>query len=165
MSSIGTKTGSSRIAAERAHVGTLVQRDVVPLDITVLAGGPGVEREVSLQSGRAVYDALLRLGHGATLCDIGPGDHEALDRPADFVFVALHGEFGEDGTVQRLLDDRGLVYSGCGAAASRLVMNNRYLLTGRTAQESSILMVRRFFPVCTTCMSIRSWLDSSKFPA
>ena len=67
------------------------------LDITVLAGGPGTEREVSLESGRAVNDALTRIGHRAVLCDIGPDDLSALARPADFVFIALHGEFGEDG--------------------------------------------------------------------
>ena len=93
------------------------------LDITVLAGGPGAEREVSLQSGRAVYDALRRLGHRVELCDIGPTDLSALDHPADFVFVALHGEFGEDGALQAELDARGLRYSGSGAAASRLAMD------------------------------------------
>jgi len=93
------------------------------LDITVLAGGPGAEREVSLNSGRAVRDALCRLGHQVELSDIGPTDLSALDRPADFVFIALHGEFGEDGALQAELDARGLRYSGSGAAASRLAMN------------------------------------------
>ena len=88
------------------------------LDITVLAGGPGAEREVSLNSGRAVCDALRRVGHRVELCDISPNDLSALDRPADFVFIALHGEFGEDGVVQGELDARGLRYSGSGAAAS-----------------------------------------------
>ena len=123
MTSVSTKAGALQVTAERAHADARGRREVVPLDITVLAGGPGVEREVSLQSGRAVYDALLRLGHRATLCDIRPDDHSALERQADFVFIALHGEFGEDGTVQGLLDHRGLAYSGCGADASRLAMN------------------------------------------
>ena len=93
------------------------------LDITVLAGGPGAEREVSLASGQAVSEALARLGHHVELCDIGPDDLAALDRPTDFVFIALHGEFGEDGAVQAELDARGLRYAGSGAAASRLAMN------------------------------------------
>lgn len=93
------------------------------LDITVLAGGPGVEREISLSSGRAVFEALSGLGHRVSLCDIGPDDLSALERPADFVFVALHGEFGEDGTVQAELDARGLRYSGSGAVASRIAMD------------------------------------------
>ncbi|UCE61466.1 MAG: D-alanine--D-alanine ligase [Phycisphaerales bacterium] len=93
------------------------------LDITVLAGGPSDEREVSLASGHAVYDALCRLGHRVELRDIGPENLSALDRPADFVFVALHGEFGEDGTVQTELERRHLPYSGTRAEASRVAMN------------------------------------------
>jgi len=96
---------------------------VTPLDVTVLAGGPGAEREVSLNSGRAVYQALLRLGHRAILRDIGPDDFSALEPRADVIFIALHGEFGEDGTLQSELDARGLTYCGSGAAASRLAMN------------------------------------------
>ncbi len=93
------------------------------LDITVLAGGPGVEREVSLDSGRAVYEALSRLGHRVSLCDINPDDLSALDLSADIVFIALHGEFGEDGRLQAELDARGLPYCGSGAAASRDAMD------------------------------------------
>ena len=93
------------------------------LDITVLAGGPGVERDVSLDSGRAVCAALERSGHRVVMADVGPDDLSALDRTADFVFIALHGEFGEDGTVQAQLDARGLAYAGSGAEASRIAMD------------------------------------------
>ena len=93
------------------------------LDITVLAGGPGSEREVSLDGGQAVYEALGRVGHRVSLRDIGPNDLSALDRPADFFFIVLHGEFGEDGTVQTELEARGLPYAGSGAAASRIAMD------------------------------------------
>lgn len=91
--------------------------------ITVLAGGVGTEREVSLASGNAVHAALTRVGHKVTVCDICPGDLTALDAPTDFVFIALHGEFGEDGTVQALLDERAVPYCGTGAIASRTAMN------------------------------------------
>jgi len=93
------------------------------LDITVLAGGPSAEREVSLLSGAGVASALTRLGHAVTVSDIRPDDLSALDRAADFVFVALHGEFGEDGQVQALLEARGLSYCGSDAEVSALVMN------------------------------------------
>lgn len=93
------------------------------LDVTVLAGGPGVERDVSLESGRAVRGALEGLGHRVALCDINATDLAALERDADFVFIALHGEFGEDGQVQAALDQRNLVYSGSGADASRRAMD------------------------------------------
>lgn len=93
------------------------------LAITVLAGGPGAEREVSLESGKAVHAALLRLGHHAILRDIGPNDLSGLDEPADFVFIALHGEFGEDGVVQRILEDRRIPFSGSGSASSAIAMD------------------------------------------
>jgi len=97
-------------------------RQVRLLDVTVLSGGPSAEREVSLESGRAVCASLERIGHRVMLCDISPNDLTSLDRDADFIFIALHGEFGEDGTVQKLLDDRRIRYSGSGAASSRRAM-------------------------------------------
>ena len=93
------------------------------LRVIVLSGGPGMEREVSLNSGQAVHAALKRLGHEVTVRDIGPDDLSALDLPTDFVFIALHGEFGEDGVLQAELDARGLRYCGSDAAASRIAMN------------------------------------------
>ena len=96
---------------------------VTKLDITVLAGGPGAEREVSLNSGSAVAGALVHLGHKVTVCDINPRDLSALDVPADFVFIALHGAFGEDGQVQDLLARRGVAFAGSDARASALAMN------------------------------------------
>ncbi len=93
------------------------------LDITVLAGGPGVEREVSLQSGRAVFDALKRLGHRVEFRDIRPDDLSALDHPCDLVFIALHGEFGEDGILQAELERRRIRFTGSGALASQLAMD------------------------------------------
>lgn len=93
------------------------------LKITVLSGGPGAEREVSLNSGRNVAEALRSLGHHVHLADIGPDDLQALDIPADMVFIALHGTFGEDGQVQRILEERGIRYCGSDAAASALAMD------------------------------------------
>ncbi|HUU81937.1 MAG TPA: D-alanine--D-alanine ligase [Phycisphaerae bacterium] len=93
------------------------------LDLTVLAGGPSAEREVSLQSGAAVTAALVRLGHRVNVRDINPENLSALDVPADFVFIALHGAFGEDGQVQDLLARRGIAFCGSDAAASALAMN------------------------------------------
>ncbi len=93
------------------------------LRITVLAGGPSAEREVSLDSGRAVADALRRLGHDVHLADINPNQLDALDHPADIIFPALHGTFGEDGTVQRLMAERGLRFVGSDARASAIAMD------------------------------------------
>lgn len=93
------------------------------LKITVLTGGPSSEREVSLKSGRAVASALESLGHHITCADINPQQLDALHIPADLVFIALHGAFGEDGGVQQLLEARGIRYTGSGAAASALAMD------------------------------------------
>ncbi len=92
--------------------------------VAVLMGGLNREREVSLKSGKAVAAALRDAGHEVTDYDVTdpalPGLREA--RP-DACFVALHGPFGEDGTVQELLEKMGLPYTGSGPAASRLGMN------------------------------------------
>jgi D-alanine-D-alanine ligase len=87
-------------------------------------GGPSSEREVSLVSGRAVADALERLGHRVTRADISPTDTSALDRPGiDVVFIVLHGQFGESGEVQELCESRGLRYTGSPQRASELAMD------------------------------------------
>ena len=91
--------------------------------ITVLSGGPGPEREVSLIGGRAVAAALREAGHDVYAADISPTDLAALDRPADVIFPVLHGTFGEDGALQAILEQRGLPFVGSGSAASRLGMD------------------------------------------
>jgi D-alanine-D-alanine ligase len=91
--------------------------------ITVLYGGPGAEREVSLVSGKAVAAALRKKGHEVREADITPDDLRALDVPCDVVFPVLHGEWGESGGLQELLEQRGLPFVGSGSAASRLGMD------------------------------------------
>ncbi len=93
------------------------------LRVTVLCGGPSAEREISLQSGRAVADALRRRGHNVFVADIGPDQLAALDQPADVVFPALHGTFGEDGTVQRALEQRGLHFVGSDSRSSAIAID------------------------------------------
>jgi D-alanine-D-alanine ligase len=94
-----------------------------PLRVTVLCGGPSAEREVSLDSGRSVAEALRRHGHTVFVSDIAPEQLGGLDQPADVVFPALHGPFGEDGTVQRLMETRGLPFVGSGSRASAVAMD------------------------------------------
>ena len=93
-----------------------------PLDICVMLGGPSEEREVSLQSGAAVADALRSLDHRVS--EIDPVDGEfRLPPKTDVVFLALHGTYGEDGTVQAKLDALGVPYTGCSEAVSRLAFD------------------------------------------
>jgi len=107
-----------------------------PLRVTVLCGGPSAEREVSLQSGNAVAEALRRRGHEVFVSDIGPDQTSALDHPADVVFPALHGPFGEDGTVQRMLEERRLPFVGSGSQASAVAMDK--VLTKQAVAKAGV---------------------------
>ena len=94
------------------------------LDITVMLGGPSAEREVSLRSGAAVAQALRSLGHH--ICEVDPKDPNwSLPSRTDVVFLALHGTYGEDGTVQARLEEIGVPYTGCGPEASRVAFDKR----------------------------------------
>src|SRR3990167_5925980 len=89
--------------------------------IAVLFGGKSAEREVSLKSGAAVMAALQRSGVDAHAFDPALLDLQALrDEGYDRAFIALHGRFGEDGTVQGALELLGIPYTGSGVLASAL---------------------------------------------
>src|SRR5438477_3884460 len=93
------------------------------MQVMVLYGGPSAEREVSLVSGRAVIDGLKSMGHDVFASDISPTDLSGLDHPADVIFPVLHGQFGESGELQEILEQRKLSFVGSGSAASRLGMD------------------------------------------
>ncbi len=94
------------------------------LRIAVLMGGVSNEREVSLKSGREVASALAMLGHEVIPLDLKERSIRAVEslRP-DAAFLALHGEWGEDGGAQELLEGAGIPYTGSGPEASRLAFN------------------------------------------
>src|SRR6476619_6932754 len=91
--------------------------------VTVLYGGPSAEREVSLVSGKAVIEGLQSMGHEVFDSDVSPEDLSGLDKPCDVVFPVLHGEFGESGELQEILEQRRLPFVGSGSKASRLGMD------------------------------------------
>ncbi|MDW7979447.1 MAG: D-alanine--D-alanine ligase [Verrucomicrobiales bacterium] len=92
------------------------------LNITVMLGGRSAEREISLRSGAAVAQALRELGH--IVHELDPGDGNwTLPAGTDVVFLALHGAYGEDGTVQAQLDALGVPYTGCDAESSRVAFD------------------------------------------
>lgn len=93
------------------------------MKVTVLYGGPSNEREVSLVSGRAVACGLKEAGHDVYEVDIQPTDLSPLDQPCDVVFPVLHGEWGEDGALQKILEERKIPFVGSGSHASKLGMN------------------------------------------
>jgi D-alanine-D-alanine ligase len=90
--------------------------------IAVLCGGPSSEREVSLRSGSAVANALRLLGADAFEIDVRDGKFR-LPTGTELAFNALHGTFGEDGTIQAILDERGIPYTGEGETGSRLAFD------------------------------------------
>ena len=122
------------------------------LDVTVMLGGPSAEREVSLLSGRAVSLALLELRHRVSWVD-PRGDDWRLPGECDVVFLALHGTYGEDGTVQRRLEELGVAYTGCDAASSRIAFDKvetkrRCLVAGvPTPRFTVVESARSGFPV------------------
>lgn len=90
--------------------------------IIVVCGWVSREREVSLRSGKKIYEALLRKGYNATLIDPKIDGWEPVVR-GDIVFIALHGKPGEDGAVQGFLETFNIPYTGSGILASSLAIN------------------------------------------
>jgi len=92
--------------------------------VAVLHGGRSSEREVSLKTGAACAEALAARGLEVTLIDVGLDVAERLRAAgAEVAFVALHGRYGEDGSIQGLLESLGIPYTGSGVLASAVGMD------------------------------------------
>jgi len=96
--------------------------------VAVLMGGESAEREISLESGRAVHSALLKVGVDSHMIDYQKDSFERFINDGhmndfDRVFLALHGRGGEDGTIQKELESIGLPYTGSDASSSALAMD------------------------------------------
>jgi D-alanine-D-alanine ligase len=104
--------------------------------ITILTGGVGPEREISLLTSDALNESL-KMNFDVSVIEL---TDEALPEPYDFgnsvVFPAIHGTFGEDGRLQELLDNAGINYAGSDARASRLCMNK--YLSKRVVSKSGV---------------------------
>ena len=106
---------------------------IYTLKVAVLMGGPSEEHPISLKSGTGVAEALRRYGwiaepvvipKGGSIDEARAFARQALEQLGpDVVFIALHGWFGEDGTIQQLCEDLHLAYTGSEAQASRLGMD------------------------------------------
>jgi len=87
-------------------------------------GGIGTECDISIQSGQCVAEALKEAGFDVVTADIRPDNLDILeDNSIDVFFPALHGEFGEDGQLQQILEDKSLLYAGSGPTASKLAFD------------------------------------------
>ena len=115
--------------------------------VAVLMGGQSAEREISLMSGRGVLAALLSCGVDAHAFDPALRDMSEL-KSAGFnrCFIALHGRFGEDGTVQGALELLGIPYTGSGVMASSMtidkVMTKRVLVAEGLPTPQHVLLRR-----------------------
>lgn len=102
--------------------------------VAVLLGGESAEREVSLQSGQAILDALQNLSVDAFALDVGTDAIELLEKERpEHAFIALHGGAGEDGRIQALLGYLGIPFTGSGVNASAHAMDKlrcKYLWRG-----------------------------------
>jgi len=93
--------------------------------IAVLYGGTSSEREVSLESGRNIYNAVHALGYEASLIDYPSEFSVENSRQNDFIFIALHGYDGESGDLQELLTHESIKFSGSKSFACRRTWNKR----------------------------------------
>jgi D-alanine-D-alanine ligase len=96
--------------------------DLTHKKIAVLMGGPGSERKVSLASGAGVVKALRELGADVSEVDVAGPDF-VVPPGTEVAFNVIHGTFGEDGQVQRILEARGIPYTGEGVAGSELAID------------------------------------------
>jgi D-alanine-D-alanine ligase len=96
--------------------------NALPKKIAVLMGGPGSERDVSFATGRGVVNALRSLGAEVIEVDVEGPDFE-LPAGTELAFLTIHGTFGEDGQVQRILEHRGIAYTGDGVGPSELAFD------------------------------------------
>ena len=115
--------------------------------IGVLMGGPSSEKEISIKSGEAVFDHLTRADYPVEKILFQTEEELKVllfEKRIDLAFVALHGAFGEDGTVQEILENFQIPYTGSGVEASRLAfdkwaMRQRLLEQGLPVPVSRLL--------------------------
>lgn len=88
--------------------------------ITLLMGGPGSEREVSLTSGKAVLEALRAEGFTRVTPIVVDHERPAIPAGTELCYNMIHGTYGEDGGLQSYLEELGIPYTGAGSATSRL---------------------------------------------
>jgi len=100
----------------------MTTREELPGKIAVLMGGPGSEREVSLATGRGVAKALRSLGAEVVEVDVRDENFQ-LPGDVDLAFITIHGTFGEDGEIQKILERRGIAYTGEGVSSSQIAFD------------------------------------------
>src|SRR6187402_1800446 len=90
--------------------------------IALARGGPGSERDISLATAKGVAEALASLGANVVELDVSGPDF-VVPEGVEAVFNVIHGTFGEDGQIQRILEARGIPYTGAGSVSSELAFD------------------------------------------
>jgi D-alanine-D-alanine ligase len=107
--------------------------------VGVLMGGMSTERSISMKSGRAVLAALQARGWNAVAIDMGPDLAQRLkEERVEVAWLALHGQFGEDGCVQGMLEILRIPYTGSGASASSAAMDK--IITKRCLEGAGLAL-------------------------
>lgn len=120
--------------------------------IGVIAGGVSAERDVSLRSGKAVFNALYNKGYNVVFLDVTANVSELLLREkVEVAFLVLHGGWGENGAIQGLLEVMNIPYTGSGVMASALAMDKEaskkmFLYHGLGVPEFKVLRKDLFHP-------------------
>ncbi|MEO6740960.1 MAG: D-alanine--D-alanine ligase [Chthoniobacteraceae bacterium] len=117
--------------------------DLTGIPVAVLMGGPGSERKVSLKSGEGVVEALRSIGAVVTPVDVTGADF-VVPAGTRVAFNVVHGTFGEDGQIQRVLESRGIAYTGEGVNGSELAIDKiaskkRFVKRGVPTAKSEII--------------------------
>lgn len=110
------------VFADKRSYESVMNSTYIP-KVLVLYGGNSREREISIQSGMAVAEALSRAGYLVETEDIKECCYSQKMRKADIIFPVLHGGFGEDGTLQKELEKHGKKFVGCGSVPSKIIMD------------------------------------------
>jgi len=114
---------------------TGIMKDL-PKKIAVLMGGPGSERDVSLATGRGVSKALRSLDVEVVDVDVRDENFQ-LPKDVGLAFITIHGTFGEDGQLQKILENRGTAYTGDGIQESRIAFDK--ILTKEKFREHNVV--------------------------
>ncbi len=136
--------------------------------VLVLSGGPSMEREVSLESGREVAQALRAIDYSVVEGDITPDNLEALSQNEfDVVFPALHGYFGEDGQLQEILQSRKIKFTGSDSDSSRLAMDkyeSKQIFSRNGLKTAKSVLFKTSFSAEQIEDSINNTIETVKFP-
>jgi D-alanine-D-alanine ligase len=156
------------------------------LKIAIFVGGASSEREISKLSSKSIYSALLNLGHEVILIDPALGDNQytenekyflpdcevnvstknyssavnsLMKEKIDLAFLGLHGKWGEDGTIQSLLELCGIRYTGSGVLASALSMDKG---KAKIIYQDNGVLVPKGFVISKSSYSLKDILESIK---